>query len=351
MDKKRDYVEQYEAGVIQSVTRMLSDGEKDEVIQENLNRNMEMIDYQFGDRRYSRTKLIVFPEFFLTGFTESRSLEDYIAASIELPGKYTQPISDRAKKYGIYIAGNSYEYDPRFSDSCFNTSWIIDPEGEMILKYRKLNATQMGIVCYTNPADMYSACMEHFDSIDDLFPVVDTPIGRLACLTAYDINFPELARCLVLKGAEILIMPTGEGYYYAKQHRLMRRARCYENSCYLVTANHGEFIGGRPRFVQRGYSEIFDMNGDSVATIDGPGEATLSGLIDLRALRLKRSRTGFFNFVVNLRASLYAQIYKEAPTWPLDHWGKETMKNSDEASALGKEILEGLYEKDIFVRP
>lgn len=348
---EKEYFEQYEAGVIQCVTRMVGGhSDKEKVIRENLDRNLELIDYQFSDRRYSMTKLIVFPEFFLTGFPESQSLKDYLKCSVTLPGEFTQPFSQRAERYGIFIAGNCYEVDPEWPGRCFNTSWIIDPNGEMILKYRKINGTQIGISANTNPSDMYSQYVERY-GIDGIFPVVDTPIGKLACLTCYDVNFPEVARCLALKGAEVLIMPTGDGYYFGKEHRLMKRARCYENSCYMVTANHGEFIGGRPRFVQCGHSEIIDMNGKSVNTIEGTGESTLSGLIDLRALRLKRNQVGFFNFLVNLRGNLYAKVYEDTPTWPLDNWNNEIMQSSKEAFALGNQILEHFYQQGIYIRP
>lgn len=347
----RDYEEQYEAGVVQCVTRIVEGrADKDRVIRENTARDIELIDYFFGDRRYTMTKLVVFPEFFLTSVPESRSHEDYLLRSIELPGEYTEPFAAAARRHGIYIAGNCFELDREWPGRCFNTSWIIDPQGEMILKYRKLNGTQIGISTNTNPGDMYAAYVERYGR-DALFPVVDTPIGRLACLTCYDVNFPEVARCLALKGAEVLLMPTGDGYYFAREHRLMKQARCYENSCYLVTATHGEFVGRRPRFVQRGYSEIIDMNGNPVRTIDGPGECTLTGLVDLRALRLKRSRPGYFNFIVGLRSSLYAQVYAEAPTWPLDTWGEEIMQSNAEAHAKGREILEELYARGVFARP
>jgi predicted amidohydrolase len=226
----------------------------------------------------------------------------------------------------------------------------VGPEGTVILRYRKLNDTQCYLPTSTNPGDIYSAYVERY-GLEGLFPVVDTPIGRLACLTCYDVNFPEVARCLALRGAEILCMPTGEGYTFQAKHRLMKRARAYENTCYLVTANHGEFIGRRPRHQQRGYSEIIDFTGETVALADGPGECTVSGRIDLRALREARHRVDFFNFLVGLRASLYAPIYANAPTWPLDGWLDHPLQSNEEAVAMGEAIRDRLYAQGIFVPP
>ncbi|MBI2961505.1 MAG: hypothetical protein HYY28_14425, partial [Betaproteobacteria bacterium] len=84
-------------------------------------------------------------------------------------------------------------------------------------------------------------------------------------------------------------------------------------------ANHGRFYGGpRPTFQQAGYTEIIDFNGDVVLRTEGPGEATLSGSIDLHALRAKRARIDLFNLLSVFRGELYAREYLRHPAWPLD---------------------------------
>ena len=45
---------------------------------------------------------------------------------------------------------------------------------------------------------------------DAIFPVVDTPIGRLGVMVCGDIQYPEVARALALTGVEVLIHPTAE---------------------------------------------------------------------------------------------------------------------------------------------
>jgi predicted amidohydrolase len=346
-------IKPYGATVIQTVTHVVLDkATKHQVMTENIRRNSEIIDMLFDDNRYS-SRLVVFPEFFLTSVPESRTTEAYLEMAVELPGEYTRKFSERAKKYNIFIAGNCFEIDPRWPGRIFNTSWIIGPTGEMILKYRKANDLQMPLVCNHNPGDMYDEYIEAYGE-DNLFPVVDTEIGKLACLTCYDINFPEVARCLAFKGAEVLIMPTGDGYTFAKQHRMMRQARAYENSAYLVCSTHGRFIGGpRPAEQQRGYSEVIDYKGNPLVTIDGPGEASASGVIDIQALRWARGRMDYFNFFPGVRASLYAKQYEKAGKmlWPLNGWANRVVGGKAEAVEKKRQIVENLYEMGIWHRP
>jgi len=343
-------VPSYQATAVQFVTQVVDAPEDNErVVKTNLDRALDLVDYVFEDPRYA-SKLLVFPEFFLTGVPESRRHEEYLARAMTIPGDVTAAFGERARRYGAYIAGNAFERDEEWPDRVFNTSWIVGPGGEVVLRYRKLNDTQTYMPTSTNPGDIYSAYVERY-GIQALFPVVDTEIGRLACLTCYDINFPEVARCLALQGAEVLVMPTGEGYSFHRHHRLMKRARAYENTCYLVTANHGGFVGRRPNAQQRGYSEVIDFHGDPVACADGPGEATISGRVDLAALRDARARVGDHNFLVALRASLYAPQYAAAEHWPLDHWAGAPLRDNAEALALGQDVRESLYRSGVLVRP
>lgn len=340
----------YGATCVQTITRVVDDvARAAEVIQQNLSRALDLVDYTFDDPRY-RGRLLVFPEFFLTGVPESRRHEEYLGRAIEIPGPVTEAFGKKAQHYNAYIAGNCFEIDPEWPGRVFNTSWIVGPDGDVILRYRKLNDSQAYLPTSTNPPDLYSAYLERY-GVEGLFPVVDTPLGRLACMTCFDVNFPEVARCLALRGAEIILMPTGEGYSFQAKHRLMKQARAYENGCYVITANHGGFIGHRPASQQRGYSEIINYRGDSIACADGPGECTISGLVDLAALRDHRGHVSDHNFLVGLRASLYAPIYADAPTWPLDGWLDQPMTSNTEAVAMGERILQRLYDNDVFARP
>jgi predicted amidohydrolase len=330
----------YGVTCVQSETYVVTGpADRDEVIQKNLDRAVELIDFVGGEARF-QTRLVVFPEFFLTGVPESRTLEEYLLNAEPIPGPVTAPLQNAAAKAGLYVAANTFELDEQWPGRLWNTSFIIDDRGEIILKYRKHNDAFAPV--NSHPGDVYSRYVDLYGE-DALFPVVDTPLGRLACITCYDINFPEMARCFALKGAEVLIMPTGEGWAFVKKHSLMRQARAYENSCYVVSANHGRFYGGpRPTFQQGGHTEIVDYNGEVVAAIEGSGEATISGMIDLHGLRAKRARVDLFNFMACFRGELYAQQYLRHPAWPNDAERDRPIQDKAENFARGQQVLERL---------
>jgi predicted amidohydrolase len=333
-------IESYGVTCVQAETHVVTDdATRDETIRRNLDRAAELLDFAGGEIRFG-TRLIVFPEFSLTGVPEDRLLSSYMRNAFRIPGPETDRLAEKAAKYGFFVAANTFELDPDWPGRMFNTSFIIDDGGKVILKYRKHNDAYAPV--NTHPGDVYTEYVERYGE-DALFPVVDTSIGRLACMTCYDVSFPEVARCYALKGTEVLIMPTGEGYTFVRKQHLMRRARALENSVYVVAANNGRFYGGpRPTFQQGGYTEIINPDGDVLHSTAGPGEATVSAVIDIGALRRKRSRVDFFNYLACFRGSLYAREYLRHKTWPLDAQAEKPIQNNEENFELGRRTLESL---------
>ena len=163
------------------------------------------------------------------------------------PSPATSPTrSAGSKERGCYIVGNLYERDDDWPGRLFNTSFIVDPDGQIILKYRKNNGPNNLNTTYTGPGDVYTEYTERYGE-DSMFPVADTDIGRLGCLTCTDVVFPEMARCLALRGAEVLIHPTAEPYApEGEAWDVLRRARAYENLCYFLSVKRRRLRGFQP---------------------------------------------------------------------------------------------------------
>ncbi len=87
------------------------------------------------------TRLIVLPEYVLTGFPMGESPEEWIAKAClsDGCGEY-EALGRIAEKNNVFLAGNGYESDPNFPEIFFQTSFIIDPSGDVILRYRRLNS-------------------------------------------------------------------------------------------------------------------------------------------------------------------------------------------------------------------
>jgi len=105
------------------------------VIKENLTRALELVEGRKG--WWGAPKLIVFPEFFIQGLAMDRPIKDWVAMSVTVPGEETDVIAATAKRLGSYISACVYEYDPNFPKRYWDTSFIIDPRGKIILKYRQ----------------------------------------------------------------------------------------------------------------------------------------------------------------------------------------------------------------------
>ena len=84
-------------------------------------------------------KLVVLPEYFLTSFPLGESVEAWQAkACIEPDGPEYEQLGAVAQKHGIYLSGNAYELDAHFPQLYFQTSFIIAPSGDVVLRYRRL---------------------------------------------------------------------------------------------------------------------------------------------------------------------------------------------------------------------
>ncbi|HEY9707411.1 MAG TPA: nitrilase-related carbon-nitrogen hydrolase, partial [Oculatellaceae cyanobacterium] len=86
-------------------------------------------------------KLVVLPEYFLTGFPLGESLAVWAEkACLEMAGAEYEALGRIAQKHGIFLAGNAYELDPNFPGLYFQTCFVLDPSGSIVLRYRRLNS-------------------------------------------------------------------------------------------------------------------------------------------------------------------------------------------------------------------
>ncbi|WP_413201272.1 nitrilase-related carbon-nitrogen hydrolase, partial [Nostoc piscinale] len=152
-------------------------------------------------------RLIVLPEYFLTGFPMGESLAVWREkACIEMYGVEYEALGKIAQKHQIFLAGNAYELDPNFPHLYFQTCFVIDPSGTIVLRYRRLNS-----LFAPTPHDVWDQYLDCY-GLEGVFPVAKTAIGNLAALASEEILYPEVARCLAMRGAEIFLHSTSEVY-------------------------------------------------------------------------------------------------------------------------------------------
>lgn len=301
--------------------------------------------------RYSRSKVVVFPEFFLHGFQPGRSNADWIAASLRLDGPELARLGEVAKATRCYVAGMIYEVLDEFPGRFWNTAFILDTEGKVALSYRKLYA----MTGKTRPGDVYDDYIGRFGGPQSLFPVLRTPFGNLGCLVCYDINFPEVARCLALNGAEVLLHISSEGRsgYHLPDGgwELARRVRAYENHAFLAMSNCGPNIDGEaPEDVSHGHSQVINFDGKVLNMAESAGETLISAEIDIEALRRRRARASL-NFLAELSPGIHAPIYAAASNWPLNGWAQSPGTGVAENRRVESEVIADLTRRGVLVAP
>jgi predicted amidohydrolase len=325
--------------------------------QKNLNDAFALI-RSYGARSPD-LKLVVFPEFFLTGPVSPlgpRLGPIAEKVGVTFPGREMDQIAAFAQEYKCYVAGGVFEYDPAWPQRFFNTAFIYDDAGNLIHKYRKIHCGDaMGFLPVTTPGSVYDRYVKTY-GYDSLFPVTETPIGRLGTAICFDNNFPETYRALAQRGAEVIIHPTSEPH---GSHRggwdAARRARAYENTVYVLSCGHGGeyFLEGRaaPSARARGYSKIVNFDGSIQAEADTAGQVPLPGTIDLMALRRARA-----DIQANLRLwddpVVYAADYTASPRGlPNNLWTDDPLGNPYFAGAEIKKVTQAYVRAGIFVAP
>ena len=272
-------------------------------------RIVEMIDAAVaGSAPFLPVRLVVFPEFAHAAPVYETSGELLEKLAVPIPNEHTERLHRKARQHGVYIqSGTMIETDRRWPNVVFNTSCLIGPEG-ILSKYRKVN-TWIPYEVHASPHDLAG-----YD--DPLFPVVDTPIGRLGCAICYDWLFPEALRQLAANGAEVLVRVSAYMDPWGATEpmnwwTLVNRCRALENVAYVAAANQGASLRHYPPYSWPGGSQIVDFDGRVLAEASpGPGERIVVAPIDIAALRHERETRRGHHMLAHLRTEAYP-VYRE----------------------------------------
>jgi predicted amidohydrolase len=291
-------------------------------IERNTDRMAEMIRMAVeGYSPFLPVKLLVFPEFGHAApiYPTVRELLDKLA--LPIPNEHTERYLALAREYGIYIQTGSFlERDERWPHAVLNTTCLIGPEG-ILYKYRKVN-TWIPWEVHASPHDL-----DGYDA--PMFPVAETPIGRLGAAICYDWLFPEAIRQLAANGAEVLIrvsayMDPWGATAPMDWWTVVNRCRALENTAYVVAANQGALLRHYPPFSWPGGSMVVDFDGRILAQADpGPGEKIVVAPMDITALRHERRVRQGHQMLAHLRTESYPMYRRRF--YPAGQWTHEEL--------------------------
>jgi predicted amidohydrolase len=207
-----------------------------------------------GDRG---SDLVVLPELWTgLGFSDETL---YKEIAEPFPGPVTEMLADKARRYGMYVAGSMYE--DAGDDTYYNSIPLISPEGKIIGVYRKTHLFDAPDRTDIPPGIMESKKIAAGDKIE----VHSTNLARMGLSVCSDLRFPEVYREMALNGAEILICASAFISPRIDHWEFFLRARATENQAFVVAS--GQY-GVEPKsgiaFVGR--STIVDPWGVIIAT-------------------------------------------------------------------------------------
>ncbi len=130
-----------------------------------------------------------------------------------IPGPSTQMFGELARQYGVVIVTSLFER--RAPGLYHNTAVVIERDGAIAGKYRKMHI----------PDDPAYYEKFYFTPGDLGFKPIDTSVGRLGVMVCWDQWYPEAARLMALRGAELLIYPTAIGYALSDEPDEQQRQR------------------------------------------------------------------------------------------------------------------------------
>ena len=192
-----------------------------------------------------QSDLILLPEIWPCGFF---CFDRYRAESESIDGPIVGAFRQKAVERKCHILmGSMVEKD---GDQLFNTSVLLDPQGQIIARYRKIHLFG------------YRSEEKRLLTAGKEAVVAPTPWGLAGICTCYDLRFPEFFRKMVDMGATIFLVASAWPLIRLDAWRLFNRARALENLAYLISCNcAGSNAGNR----YAGHSMIIDPLGNVVA--------------------------------------------------------------------------------------
>ena len=178
---------------------------------ESSTQNLEQFAGFIEEAAGKKADVVCLPE----GATVCGTKHSYVDVAEPVPGPSTAFLGRLAQKHRLYVVAGIYE---REGTSVYNTSVLIGRDGKLVGKYRKVCLPREEIDAGITPGSEY--------------PVFDTDFGRVGMMICWDVSYPEVARELSARGAEVIFLPIWGG------NETLAKARAIENQVYLVASGY-----------------------------------------------------------------------------------------------------------------
>ena len=255
-------------------------------------KNLDQIIQGIRDAAHQGAQLVLLQELHNTLYFCQQENESCFDLAETIPGPTTEKLAKLAKELGVIIVASVFER--RTAGIYHNTAVVIEQDGSLAGSYRKMHI----------PDDPGYYEKFYFTPGDQGFIPINTSLGKLGVLVCWDQWYPEAARLMTLRGAEILLYPTAIGWEPGddkeeQQRQLdswmtIQRAHAIANGLPLLVCNR---VGHEADPAQQtdgiqfwGSSFIAGPQGELLAQASDDQSAILTSTIDLeRSEKVRRT--------------------------------------------------------------
>lgn len=218
-------------------------------------------------------------------------------------GAFQKALARCAKQNQIWLIGGTIPLKAEGSNKVTSSCLVWDSQGDCVFRYDKIHLFDVKV----GDEEEYreSAQVEPGSDI----AVFESPFGKIGLAICYDLRFPELFRSLMLKGAQILVLPSAFTIPTGKIHwEVLIKARAIENLCYVIAP--GE-VGLRQNGLGTyGHSMIVNPWGEILDSIDNE-QGIIIANIDLEKLKKIRQQFPALSHMQSFVCELLAKEIKK----------------------------------------
>jgi predicted amidohydrolase len=216
-------------------------------------RYLELTVAKVAEAAARRCDVVCIPE---TATMLASGLKDWKDAAAPLPGPVSAALADVAKAARMYVVGWQVERD---GNRIFNTSFLLDRGGQLIGRHRKTHLTK---------AELNAGI-----TTGEKLEIFQTDFGRVGVMICWESYFPEVPRCLALRGAQIIFHPL-QGDDSAEQWLVRERSYALTNGVIIASARCAGCAGGA--------TAVIDKMGNVIARDHG-GMELVQADVDVQA--------------------------------------------------------------------
>lgn len=231
----------------------------------DVKRNLAVVKKRVAFLAHQGAQLVVLPEMWSTGFANERLQE----LSQTTPW-ILEDLAGFSRELHLTIIGSLPENRP---DGVYNTAYVVDRDGSIAGVYRKIHLfSQTSEDRYFRPGH---------EAV-----IAKTSLGVIGLMICYDLRFPELCRCLTLRGANMVVVMAQWPAVRMAHWDALLKARAIENQLFVLGANR---CGQDGDLVYAGHSRIISPYGEIIASA-GKRPASLRANIDLGLVERTRKQ-------------------------------------------------------------